>query len=61
LKPVEGWPAMQEQWQSALASLLQAHLSGAATLASDAAVCRSCHLPALCRRTGADEQEPDDE
>lgn len=61
LKPVENWPAVQEQWQLALADLLQAHLSGAATLATDVSACRSCHLPALCRRAGADEQEPDDE
>jgi len=61
LKSAPDWAALQAQWQAALAELLRAHLSGAAGLAADIGACRNCHLPALCRRAGADEQEPDDE
>ena len=54
LKPVAEWAACNDSWQHALVALMQQHLSGEATLTRDPAVCRRCHLPALCRRAGDD-------
>jgi RecB family exonuclease len=61
LKQTADWPALQQRWQVDLAGLMQRHLSGEASLAADASVCRQCHLTPLCRRTGEDAQESGDE
>lgn len=41
-------------WREQLQRLMAAHLAGDATLARNRQACRHCHLPALCRRAGAD-------
>jgi probable DNA repair protein len=61
LQPVPDWPAMQQHWQGQLQQLMAQHLSGAATLTRDRRTCQRCHLPALCRRAGAEDAETDDE
>lgn len=57
LKSVEDWEGTQQLWQQQLLVLLQQHLSGEATLTVDRRMCERCHLPALCRRAGADAEE----
>lgn len=57
VQQVEDWQPLQQQWQQSLLALLARHLSGEATLTRDRGNCRHCHLPALCRRAGADVAE----
>lgn len=51
---VEDWPRSLQHWQQQLLGLMAQHLSGDATLTIDRNMCQRCHLPALCRRAGAD-------
>jgi len=51
---IEDWSQTLAQWEQQLLELMRAHLSGDATLTRDPAVCARCHLPALCRRAGAE-------
>lgn len=57
----EDWPGLQQQWQQELLQLMTQHLAGDATLTRDRRLCARCHLPALCRRAGAEAAESDDE
>lgn len=61
LHQLDDWDQAQQQWQQQLLALMQQHLSGDATLTRDRQACIRCHLPALCRRAGADETEASDE
>lgn len=61
LHDIEDWSRTQQQWQQQLLALMEQHLSGEATLTRDRKVCARCHLPALCRRAGADVLENSDE
>jgi ATP-dependent helicase/nuclease subunit B len=51
VRSVDDWADVTRQWRTALEQLLLEHLQGPAPLASDTAVCRNCHLEALCRRS----------
>ncbi len=62
LRAVDDWQQATANWQQQLVALMAQHLSGEATLTLDRTVCRRCHLPALCRRAGAeDDLDADDE
>jgi hypothetical protein len=53
-REVGDWTQVQQQWEQQLLQLMRAHLSGDATLTRDPSACARCHLPALCRRAGAE-------
>lgn len=53
-RQIEAWSQASQQWEQQLLELMRAHLSGDAALTRDPAVCARCHLPALCRRAGAE-------
>ena len=61
LREIPDWDAVAAAWREQLLQLLQDHLTGAASLATAAASCRHCHLPALCRRAAVEDAEADDE
>ncbi len=61
LRQIPDWNATAAAWRQQLLQLLQDHLSGDAPLASSAATCRHCHLPALCRRAADEDGEAEDE
>jgi hypothetical protein len=48
------WDQLAGAWRAELQRLMAEHLAGTATLARDRKACINCHLPALCRRAGAD-------
>jgi probable DNA repair protein len=57
VKPLDDWQGAGAQWEHELLELLASHLAGSGTLARDPAICRHCHLAALCRRVALEDAD----
>lgn len=54
LHAADDWSQLAQAWRAELQRLMAEHIAGTAMLARDRKACQGCHLPALCRRAGAD-------
>lgn len=54
LHAADDWNQLAQAWRAELHRLMAEHIAGTAMLARDRKACQGCHLPALCRRAGAD-------
>jgi ATP-dependent helicase/nuclease subunit B len=59
IKATDNWDSALQSWQTEVMTLVTRHLAGDARVEPSTKACEHCHLPALCRKSNALQEDPE--